>query len=810
MLLQDVRYALRTLTRKPAFAIVTVLTLALGIGANAAIFSAVRAVLLRPLPFPDPDALVFVSSTTVRAPQRPGGTASPPDFVDWRSQNRSFTDVAAVVASSFALTGEGAAEQVPGATVTGAFFELLDVPALHGRTLDVQDDSSAAGQAVVLGHGLWTRRFGADPAIVGRTIVFDGVPRRVVGVMPRGFAFPLESEMWVPLRFDAAELTTQRGAQYLEVVARLRPGVSIAQANDDMSGIVQRLAGQYPSTNRDKRVSVHTFRDTLVGDIRPALLMLLGAVGFVLLIVCVNVANLVLTRALGRAREMAIRTALGAGRFRLVRGTLAESMVLAVAGGAAGLACAAWASRGIAALDGLSIPLLDQTRLDPVVVMFTAGVSLAAALLFGTLPAWQSSAIGQLAQYIREGGGGATGDRRRLRLRAALIVTETAVAVVLLVGAGLLLRSFVEMTNVQLGFEPRGVQTFTISLPDAKYAQPAQRAELVAGLVDDLAHQPGVEATGAVFGLPLSNVRYTISMSTLDGRRLEDDEQMQKSVQVRVATPDYFRALSIAVVQGRAFASTDRVGAPYVAIVNETAARLLWPTESALGHQFTLGTRLGQGGVNAGGEVVGVVRDVRDFGPRIAARPTVYLAHAQFPVDFVAIAVRSAGAPIALDTIRRVVEQRDRDLPMFRVRTLEQLASEAVAQPRVYMLLLSLFAVTAVILAALGIYGVLAHAVSQRTLEIGIRLALGARRGAVIAMVVRQAAVLASTGLVLGLLLALAASGTVKSLLFGVEATDGVTYAAVAFGLLVIALVASYVPARRAARIDPMRALRYE
>lgn len=811
MLLQDVRYALRTLLRKPGFAVVTVLTLAVGIGANAAIFSAVRAVLLRPLPFPAPQQLVNISTSSVSAPSQPGGAASAADFIDWRRDNRSFSEIAAINPGTYALVGDGAAEQVSGANVSGGFFNVLGVPALYGRTLLPADDAAGAGDVAVISHGLWVRRFGSDPTTLGGTISLDSTPYRIVGIMPRGFAYPLESDVWLPQRFSDDDYATQRGAHYLDVIGRLRPDVSQRQAAADMDAIAVRLAAAFPSTNKEYRVSVHPLRDEIVGNVRSAMLMLLGAVGFVLLIVCVNIANLVLTRAMSRTRETAIRTALGAGRFRLVRGVLVESLVVAIAGGIGGLMIAFWVTGGIAALeDSLGISLLQETRVDSVVVAFTAGISILAALLFGTLPAWHTSAVDQVAQRIREDSANATADRKRQRIRGLLIVAETALAVVLLVGAGLLMRSFFSLTSVELGFDGRNVQTFNISLPDVTYQQPLQRAEFVKRLIDDIARRPDVEAAGAIFGLPLTNFRYVISMSTLDGRRLDDDEQMRRSLQVRVITPDYFRALGIQVVAGRPLTANDRIGTPLSVVINETAAARLWPGESALGHQFTLGTRMGQGGVNAGGTVVGVVRDVHDYGPAVAVRPTVYLPHGQFPVSFMTVTVRGRNGVVPIEPMRALVVQQDPHLPIYRVRTMPQLQSDAVAQPRVYLTLLALFAIAAVILASIGIYGVLMHAVAQRTREIGIRLALGARRGEVVSMVVRQAAALALAGLGLGLVLALVASGALRTVLFGVQPTDRATYAAVAVGLFAVALIASYLPARRASRIDPVTALRYE
>ncbi|HUE90105.1 MAG TPA: ABC transporter permease [Vicinamibacterales bacterium] len=812
MLLQDIKYAFRTLARKPGFAAVTILTLAIGIGANAAIFSAVRAVLLRPLPFPEPERVVQIYSTTITRPLGPGGTASPPDFTDWRTDSTSFTEMAAISAGSIPWSGDGVAEQVPFAMVTGGFFDVLSVPAQHGRTLTHDDDPVGAADVVVISHDLWSRRFGGDPRAIGRTMTLDGTPRRVVGVMPAGFSYPLSSELWVPLRFTSDDLATQRGAHYLDVIARLNPDVTVEAAQGELAGIVRRLVETYPRTNANKAVAVFGLRDALVGNVKPALLVLLGAVGFVLLIVCVNIASLTLTRAAGRTRELAVRAALGAGRARLINGLLAESLVLAIAGGAAGLLLAQWASQAIAGLDaGIGIPLLDQTRVDGPVIAFTSAVALFAAIFSGTLPAWHASPKLDVARRIRDNASNLTSSRERQRLRGGLIVAETALAVVLLVGAGLLMRTFLQIAAVDLGFDATRVQTFSLSLPEAKYPTPDTRAAFVETLIDQLASRPDVEAAGAIFGLPLTNFGYTITTSTLDGRRLTDEEQDQRSLQVRVVTPDYFRTMGIPLVRGRAFTAADRLGRPAVAVVNEAAAELLWPGADPIGHNLTIGTRLSQGGDPAGGTVVAVARNVRDFGARGPLRPTLYLAHAQFPVDFFTVTLKARGNPVALvEPSRALLATLDPDLPMFRVRTMEQFAANAVAQPRLYLTLIGIFAAAAMLLAAIGIYGVLAHDVAQRTREIGIRLALGANRREVVGLVVGQAAMLAAGGLMLGLILAFGASRLMRGLLFGVEPGDLTTYVGVAGVLFAIALLASYLPARRASRVDPITALRYE
>ena len=809
MLTQDLKYAVRALARRPLYAVVTVLTLALGIGANAAMFGAVQAVLLRPLPFPEPERLVSVFSSSTQGGRRQG-ESSVPDFADWRQDSRSFRGLAAINSGAYALTGEGAAaEQVPGSGVTGDFFALLGAAPLVGRTLSTIDDTYGGPAVVVLGHGLWTRRFGADPGIVGRRVTIEGQPSEVVGVMPKGFAYPLSSELWVPFRFSPEQLATQRGAHYLDVVGRLAPSVTLEGARVEMDGIGARLAQAYPKTNWDMGVAIDPLRDALVGDVRVALLVLMGAVGLVLLIVCVNVAGLALAQSLGRSRDLAIRRTLGAGRGRLVVGMLVESALLGLAGGAGGLLLASAATRAMAeSAASLGIPLLDQARVDGAVVAFTAVLSLATAVLFGALPAWQAGGVRDLAGGMRAGGPQVTGGRSRAR--GLLIVTQTALAVMLLVGAGLLARSFAHLRSVDLGFDTAQVQAFSISLPETRYQTPASRAQFVEDLLGRVRQRPGVESAGAVFGLPLSPFGFVITTRELDGRLLEDREQDRLALHIRVATPGYFRTMGMRIVKGRAFDGRDRVGAPLVVILSESAAQLLWPGADPLGRHVVVGTHLGQDEARAGGEVVGVVPDVRHRGPGKPAGPTLYAAHAQAPVDFVSVVARTReDSPSALvGLLRADLAALDPDIPMFRVRTMEQLASDAVAQPRLYMVLLAVFAATAVLLAGLGLYGVLAQAVGQRTREIGIRMAVGAERRSVVLLVMSQGGRLGLVGIVVGLAGAALASRALSGLLFGVRPVDLPTYTVVGLALLAIALFASWLPARRASRVDPVRALR--
>ena len=541
--------------------------------------------------------------------------------------------------------------------------------------------------------------------------------------------------------------------------------------------------------------------------------VLLGAVGLVFVIVCVNIAGLVLIRSVSRGRELAVRIAIGANRATLVRSLLVESLVLGIAGGVAGLVIAYWAATAIASVDpSIGVPLLSQTRLDVVVVGFAFTIAVLASVIFGTIPAWQASSITDVVSRIREEGGSTTSDPKRQRMRSVLIVAETTLAVVLLVGAGLLARSFERLLAVDLGFNPGGIQTFAVSLPNSRYQSPLQRQAFIETLLARAATLPNVASAGAVFGLPLTNFRYGISTSTRDGVTLSDDQQDQLTLQVRLVSPDYFKTMGIPIVKGRGFSAGDRMGAQLVAMLNQAGAARVWPDQDAMGHQLELGTRMGLGGARAGGTVVGIVADVRDYGPAARVPPTLYLSHAQWPDGAMTIVAKARnGDPASLvQPLRSLLQDLDADVPMSAVRSMDQIGAAAVAQPRLYLLLIASFAGTAMLLSAIGLYGVLAYAVGQRTREIGIRLALGARRGEVLRMVMTQAGRLAVVGVVIGLSAAVIASRALRSQLFQIAPTDVFTYVVVGAGLLLVALLASWIPAWRASRIDPLRALRHD
>jgi len=804
-ILNDLRHSARSLWKSPGFTAIAIVTLALGIGANTAIFSAVNAVLLRPLPFDDPDQLVRVYSLY----EGSLWTASPPDFVDWQRANRSFARMAAGHPNAVTLTGDGVADRVEGARVTADLFPLLGVSPRYGRALSEEDEVVGEDKVVVLGHGLWQRRYGGDREVIGRTVTLDGEGYTVVGIMPPNFAYPWHAELWMPLAFSEEELTTQRGAHYLTVFARLNSGATVESASADVDAIAARLEEQYAETNEGWTATVMGLAESMVGDVRPALLILLGAVGLVLLIACANVANLLMVRVFGRDRELAIRAALGAGRLRLLGGLLLESVLLAAVGGLAGLGLAIWGTDLLAAIQPGNIPRLENLSIDGNVLLFTAAVSLLTGLLFGLVPGLQSSLDARLAERLKEGGRGASSERGARRTRNALVVAEVGLAVMLVVGAALLLKSFVQLQRVDPGFDTAGLLTFDVSLPDARYPEPRQARQFYQDLLARIEDIPGVESADAVFGLPLSGFFYSMSVEFRDGVEIPQGEE--PSVQLRVVTPGYFRTMGIELTSGRAFTPADRPGVPDVAMVNESAARLLWPGEEALGRSFRVGTRLGLDGNRVGGEVVGVVEDFKHFGPDAEPRPEAYVVHSQFPEEGLSVVVKASVPPGSIvDPIRDRLAAIDPQLPMFRVQTMEQLASRAVAQPRFYLLLLAVFAATALILAAIGIYGVMAHAVAQRTREIGIRMALGAGRLEVMRMVLKRGLVLGIAGTAVGVMAALAASRLLAGLLYQVQPTDIGTFVSVPALLLAVALVSCYLPARRATHIDPMRAIRYE
>jgi predicted permease len=807
-LAQDVRHAVRALAHRPGFTIAVVVTLALGIGANTAIYSAARSVFWRPLPYPDPDRLVFVATTAVDKPDAAGeGSVSAPDFEDWRRGTDAFEDLAAVKLAGSTLTGEGDAEQLVDAGVTSGFFRALGVAPLYGRVFQPTDDVDGGPGEAILSFGLWQRRFGGDPAVVGRTIVLAGTPREVVGVMPRGFDYPLGMDLWVPLRFSASDLATQRGAHYLTVIGRLAGGVSLAAAGERMRAVSAHLAEAYPN---DRRLtsSVQGLRESLVGNIRPAMRVLLGAVALVFLVGCVNVSSLTLGSAFGRSRDLAVRAALGASRARLVRSLFVENVLLSCAGGVAGLALAGAAVRGMASFDSAGIPLLDHTRLDGWTMVYTGAITATAALLFGAMPAWRASG-GDVIGILRAGGARATSDAGARRLRGGLVAVEIALAVTLLVGAGLLARSFLSLMRVDLGLDASRVHTFEVSLSTRAYENASRRLAFVDDLLTRLRARPDVEAAGGVFGLPLQDFDYHYSIFDRDNQPLPLDLAKRVAVQLRIITPGYFKAMGIRVIAGRGVTDDDRRGTPSVAVVNATAARLLWPNQSGLGHHLTVTSRLGLGDDRAGGDVVGVIADVREFGPSGPIPPAIYVTYRQFPIDFFTVVVKARGPAPDLDgAARAIVAALDPDLPFSHNRAMSQIADEAVAQPRLYLQVLALFAIVAIGLAAVGIYGVISQNVGARTREIGIRLALGATRRQVVGLVVGQAGRLAIVGIAAGLLLAAVGGRAMAGLLFGIHPADAATYASVVGVTLVVSLVAAWLPARRASRINPTSALR--
>ncbi|AHG93762.1 permease (plasmid) [Gemmatirosa kalamazoonensis] len=806
MLATDLRHAARRLRRAPAFALLSGLTLALGIGATTAVFSVAYSALLRPLPFPDAGRLVDAAEFKRGTPM----TVSPSNFADWQRTSRTM-DLAASGTGTGALTSDGPAEQLAMSYVTAGFFSVMGVKPELGRAFNAAETAYHGPKAVMLGHRLWARRFGSDAHVIGHTIRLDGESRVVVGVMPDGFDFPEHSQLWVPLAFSEQDLATQRGAHWLSVTGRLKPGAAVERANAELAAIHARLAAAYPEQNTDESALVRSLRDATVGDVRPALIVLLGAVGLLLLLACANVANLLLVRATRHERDRVVRAALGAGRGRLAGAVMSEAVILSFVGAMAGVALAWWGTHLLDATLRAARPTLAESRVDGPVLLFALGVALLTAFVFGVLPALSASRLRDIATVLRAatpvGARGRPGRHWGSRLRGSLVVAQIAITTLLLSGAALLGESFLRLRQVDVGFDPNGVWTFSVSLPDARY-EGARVAQFYRELTDRIRALPGVRAVGATMGLPLSGMSYTITLHELDG--VPEPSGKERSTSVRMITDGYFRAVGMRVVRGRAIERTDDASAPRVVVVNETLARRLWPGQDPIGRRFSIGMRVGPDSARerVGGIVVGVVGDVHGDGLRADPRPEAYFPEMQFPMTGMMYAVRGEVTPGLRKAMAAQVAALDPEIPVFQERTLDTLVADAVAEPRLYSLLFAAFAGTALVLAAVGVYGVVSLSVGQRTRELGVRVALGARAGDVARLVLRQGMTPVAFGLAVGLVGAFATTRLLTTMLFGVSATDPAAFAVVCAALMGAAAAAVWLPTRRATTVAPTEALR--
>jgi putative ABC transport system permease protein len=788
------------LMKQPGFTLIAVVTLALGIGATSTIFSFANGILLRPLPYREPERLVLVDETSPRA--LGANNIAFPNFLDWRARNQSFTGIAVYDGGSFTLTGGGEPQRLEGGEISYDTFEVLGVAPLVGRSFRAEEDQPGADAVVILGHGLWAQRFGAQSAILGQTINLNNRARTVIGVMPPGFRFPDNADLWVPLALDVKR--SPRSSHGLGGVARLKPGVTLAQAQADMNAVARGIEKENPATNENAGVSVEELRAGLTGDYQTALALLFGIVGMVLAVACANVANLLLARASTRQRELAVRAALGASRIRLFRQWLTESLLLGALGGAGGLLLARWGLDLVLAAIPIEFPFWMRFNLDGRVVGFTVGVSLLTSLVFGAAPALLASRI-ELNETLKEGGRN-NASATRHGLRGALVVVEVALSLVLLIGAGLMMLSFLRLQSVHPGFNPEGVLTAQVGISDVRYDTPEKRRLFFQQLRDRVAALPGVAAVGAASHLPLSESFWGSSL-TVEGFPVLSSAQAPRIFRT-VITPQYLNALDIPLRAGRDFTDADTPDTPLVTIIDEGLAREYWPGESALGKRIRFGAPEANQPWHT---IVGVVGEVKQERLDRSRRRSVYLAHGQRAFDGMRLTIRATANPPDLSAaLRRTVKALDPDVPLDEVRTLASHVARSYWQPRLYALLFGLFAGVGLLLACVGIYGVMSYAVAQRTHEIGIRMALGAQARDVLRLIVAQGMKLALFGVALGLLAAWGLTRWLKTLLFGVNATDPLTFGAVAALLCASALLACWIPARRATKVDPMIALRCE
>ena len=809
ILFQDVRFALRQMRKRPGFTIVVVLTLALGIGANAAIFSVLDEVLLRPLPYDHPQQLIKVWTrfTGIGQPNDQNWVSAP-EFRDFLTLNHSFSELAAIGTGSFNLGAKGSPQRVVGASVSPNLFPMLGAQPMIGRNFLAEEAQPGRDHEAILSYGLWKRVFGGNRGVVGTTVRVDGVPFTIVGVMPARFAYPDQSEIWGPLAFAPDDLSeNNRGSHGLEVLGRIKPGLSLTQVQQDMDRVARTMIEQhasYPYAKYDFGIILHPLLEETVGDVRTSLWVLMAAVGLVLLIACANVANLLLVRSSERQQEIGVRMALGASGWRLARQLLTESLVLALVGGLAGLALTPLALRGLVAIAAESLPRAVNTGIDGRALLVMLAVTVATGVLFGFAPALQamSSRNWAVLKSAR-----ATGSSQSRRLRRALVMGETALSLLLLAGAGLLMRSFEQILRVDPGFHPDNVLTMRVALPDAQYSKPEQVRGFYGELLDRIQRLPGVQSAGAASLIPLAGQNSSGTI-VVDSQSVPKEDTQPEADQ-RFVTPGYFRAMGISLVRGRFFDNRDSATAPLAAIVDESLAQVFWPHQDPIGKRIHLGTVPSPNSPWC--TIVGVVRHVRNRTLEARSRIETYYPEDQVPVSAMTLTVLTSGNPMSYaPTIQREVTSIDPDLPVYRVRTMTEIMGESVARRRLALILLAVFACLALALAAVGIYGVTSYVVAQSQQEIGLRMALGAGRNQVLQLMMGRGLSTIVAGLGIGLLAAILLTRFIAGMLFAVRPADPVALGGAAMLLMAVALLAVLIPALRATRVDPMVALRYE
>ena len=808
----DLRYAFRQLIKSPSFTIVAILTLALGIGACTAIFSVVNTVLLRPLDYPNADRLVTIRESHL--PKFPEFSVSPANYLDWEKQTKSYAYFAAYTGATLNLTGEGEPQRLIAVKATAHYFDVYGVNPVLGRMLLPEEDAVGKNHVVVLSYGFWQRVFGGALDVVGRSIQLNGEPYQVVGVAPDGFdasgwpnitrnAGATKVDVWTPMAFRPEETANdRRGSHYLVVVGRLKAGVTVGEARAELELIAAQLTNQHPDSNRGWGVFMMPMQDYSVRDVKPALYTLLGAVGCILLIACANLANLLLARATARHREISIRAALGAGRGRIIRQLLTESVLLAICGGAAGIVLAKWGLDALLALAPTNLPRSGEIRLDSGILLFSLGLSIVTGILFGLAPAWLAARV-DVNEALKQGTRGSTEGGVRGRLRGALVVIEVTIALVLLGGAGLLARSFIQLTQVYPGFVPENATTMRVSLPQDKYSTREQRIAFADALLERVKNLPGVQAVGLTDTMPLVG-DYMLGFS-IEGHAVIDRSELPRLYH-SVVSPDYFRAMGIRLARGRVFTSQDDAKAPRVCLINETLARQFFPNEDPIGKRINITT-----GIDAWREIVGIVGDIKQHGVDQTATSQAYEPFAQISFSSLIVLIRTKGAAAPLlGALRAAVHAVDKDQAVGAIRPLEDIVADTIARQRFAMTLLTVFSAVALVLAAVGIYGVMAYNVVQRTGEFGIRMALGAQQRDVLGLVLAQGGKLVGLGLGTGLLATLGVSRAMRSMLFNISAYDPLTLTSITLLLAAVALIACFFPANRATKVNPIEALRTE